>query len=852
MKTTTTHRTQFDENLLHHSDSPSRRVLTNRSRGLFASADGTDLTAIAFAEERPVLRVWRGAESLAAHDLAGRPSSCFWVPTDGGLELWLSCEAAVYRCPDARSAPQRVGGTHGLLQDVVADGDGRLFLAVSQNGKLNVLVREGNEETETPIDDETGAASLAVDDRGELHLAYEKLQGIEYRHLRISARGVSTLRKERAAEAFGFQPVILAHGGRMILAYLGESCRPDSMRRLGRGWERLGRGGYIAACVLEDGVWSRYRLADSHQVVKRLCPIDGAYGGGDHDRLLVRMDEYGPPSLGIGPDGVPQVFWVNETRRWVYASRFLQHGFSAPAEVRGPFEQLAGPCLVPRETPGHRSGMPIIVATRSRVYQDTIALPSRQIGSARRIDFLQADEIAENCGVTVKINPMQRHPENPVIPKGEPGSFDDAFVVANIRRDGDGWRADYAYVNRRKPTVKTRDGRAESDDGIHWTKLEPLPYKDRYTVDGEASEHTYAIRFIIDPDEPDTEHRFKGFVRVYDTGPWGWAAVTSPDGSSWQKVKDNRTVVNADDDLRLWVDPDAPAARRFKASSISRSHPGRVCVQWTSADGMHWDGERDTLDFEEPFEARPDRGTTGRILVDPWAGPEDEDEIHGGYVFRDGNRYICHYMKWSADGHIVPALATSLDGLNFTRVAGGAPSLPLGQPGTWDSGRIALREAPFEVEGMWRQYYTGCGWKHGLAGAGARTSPFGINAPNQMGCAELPVGRWACLRLKGGFDAGELTTIPYTLKTASRLMVDLEGEGNASIVLAVLDADTRDPVPGFGFDACDSIDGSDRWKPVSWKGRGLETLGQTELRIGIRMQGHRIKLYGLELQPISR
>ena len=70
--------------------------------------------------------------------------------------------------------------------------------------------------------------------------------------------------------------------------------------------------------------------------------------------------------------------------------------------------------------------------------------------------------------------------------------------------------------------------------------------------------------------------------------------------------------------------------------------------------------------------------------------------------FRDGDRWLLHYMKWTPDGHVIPALASSRDGLNYTRVCGGTPTLPLGEPGTWEAGRVAFRNPPYLVDGVWR------------------------------------------------------------------------------------------------------------------------------------------------------
>jgi hypothetical protein len=190
---------------------------------------------------------------------------------------------------------------------------------------------------------------------------------------------------------------------------------------------------------------------------------------------------------------------------------------------------------------------------------------------------------------------------------------------------------------------------------------------------------------------------------------------------------------------------------------------------------------RETLDYHDPFGSAPDRGTTGRILLDSWSGPDDEDEIHGGFVFRDGSRWLLHYMKWSGDGHICCALAASRDGLNFARVAGGRQSLPVG-------------------DGVWRQYYTGCGCKHGLGGIGARTSHFGLNAPNQEGLAEMPTGRWAHLQLRRDAEEGECVTAPLVLASPHRLTLDVEGLGGANLAsCAVWDVRTGSPLPSFGY-----------------------------------------------------
>ena len=842
------HRTQFDEQLLAGSQSSDPVVAANHGRHMVVSH--AVMTALSWAGAKPVLRVWNDRRLLAAHPLAANPSA----PVLAGSALWISAGGSILRASPAHAAPEPVPGLTGVLLDAVPAPDGRTVLVFSHEGKLWLAAVGESGLERTAVDAGAGRASLEFDSAGALHLAYEKRQGIEYRRydVRGSLEKAKPAHAERVAEAFGFHPVLLAANGRLLLAWLGESCRLPSSTPRSPAWERLGRGGYIAVLVGENGKGRCHRLADSRQIVKPWAPIDSAYSGGVNRELRVHYEEFSAPTLCLGPDGVVQVLWADTERRWIYGARLLGDEFSPASEVRGPLEQLTGPCLAPRRVPSEAAGIPIAMVTRPRTYLDRIALPERAVPSGRRIDFVHADELAEARGVEAQVNRMTRRPENPIIPVDPPGGVYDGAIVPNILRDRQCWRADIMYISapNANPNTPDRgwrpDGIAVSDDGIHWKKLAPVPLEKRMKVDGVSR---YSIRFVEDPQEKNPAWRFKGFWRSPDHEPWGYLVVTSADGSNWTKFREQKIIVRADDDLRVWIDPDDIPERRFKASAISRSFCGRVCAQWTSPDGLRWDGERDTLDLADPFGARPDRGSSGRILLDSWSGPDDEDEIHGGYVFRDGQRWLLHYMKWTGDGHIYCGLAASRDGLNFARVGGGAPTLPLGEAGTWDGGRVALREAPFRVGDVWRQYYTGCGWKHGMGGIGAKTSHFGLNAPNQGGAAEIPVGHWVHVQVSREADFGEFTTVELRLARAYDLTADAEGleTPGASLACGVVDVRTGKFVPGFGLNECDPVRQSGRALRITWRGQGLKALGARAVRLRVRLAGYRAKLFGVNL-----
>ncbi|MBI4023787.1 MAG: hypothetical protein HY360_02335 [Verrucomicrobia bacterium] len=857
----TTHRTQFDGELL--AESKAAVVCRNHGRQVLALEDGSVFTALVWAGDAPVLRVWKGRELAAEHFLNGQPSApCLVSDGKGGVTLWISVDDKVCSLSPLTKAPMPVEGRPGVIQDVAVGSNGRVFLAVQRGTGLYLASTDSKSSDVFCVDDQAGQASLEFDTAGRLHLAFEKKHGIEYRQFQTDAPALKTVRNERPAGAFGYAPVLLAHDGKIFLGYLGESCRPadrDAEFWKGKPWHRRnGLGGYVAVLVFDGDRWQRFALADSQQFVKPIWPKTERFGY-DYPNVEVRaqLDEFSPPALTVGPDGVTQVFWANTARRWIFSSRFLGADFSPAVEVRGPLETLTGPCLLLKRVPPNRREMPLAMITKTRTYLDALRLPSREVHQGRRIDFLQPDELAECHGLELALNTMRRFADNPVMRSSGPGAHDEAGrVLMDIIREGDTWRAQ--CLSKATGRKWRRERLITSPDGIQWPQSPHIPDSETYLLDGEPKPLVFrGLSYVEDQKETNPQHRFKGFLA--HGPPWGnMAPVTSPDGIQWFTVKDRVTPIMSDGCF-VWIDEDDIPERRFKAIGNARSFCGRVCAQWTSPDGLHWNDQRDSLDFNDPFGSEPywwedyPHGSTGRILVDPWAGPNDEDEIHGGVVFRDGDRWLLHYMKWTADGHIIPALAASRDGINYSRVGGGVATLPLGEPGTWDSGRIALAEPPFQVGGVWRQYFTGCGWKHGLFGEGKaphRTSNnVGLYSPNQVGIAEIEVGHWGHLWVSRAGNSGTLVTIPLGLKQPHVLSLDIDGldqPGN-SIACAILAAETKRPLAGYDFSFCDPIPGNGREMTVSWRGSGSEKIGPSTIRIAVRLTGHRVKLFGLNL-----
>ena len=782
-----THRTQFDAQLLAESYDPL--LVANHGRHLRISPNGDVRTALAWGGDKPRLRLYKNRELAEEYPLSGLPSA----PVLTADHVWYSVGTVVYR------GREQFPGIQGKLLDAATASNGATVLAFSAEDRLRLALLGTQGPKFVPVDEGVGRASLEFDFSGALHVAYEKRYGIEHR---IFENGLLR-QSERVAEAYGFHPVLLGHNGDVILAYLGESCRLPSVKPGSDGWERLGRGGYVAALIRHDGRWLRYRLADSRPISKALYPAGdadsaradirmngwseiGSYSEGVSRQLINHMEEFGPPAVGVGGDGVVQVLWSDNERRWIYGARLLGDEFTPLHEIRGPLEQLTGPCLIPKNATGSQ-GVPLAMVTRSRVYLDRIALPASEVANGRRINFITPDELAHCRGLEFRVNQMQRRPENPM-PSAAMAEYR-ATLMSRVRN--------------RVPSVE-------------------------------------------DPNENNPAHRFKGFTSDPEYQGFEWLPVTSRDGITWERVPHPRTIVRGES-LRVWIDPDDVPERRYKVNVQGRTFCGRTSGQYTSPNGIEWNDERDTLDFQDPFRSRPDPNPTGRILLDSWSGPEDECELHGGSVFREGDRWLLHYMKWSPDGHIYCALAASRDGLNFSRVGGGAATLPLGEAGTWDAGRVAFFQPPSRDGNLWKQYYSGCAWKHGLGGGGAAgwttTTPilFRTISPQQTGVAEIPVGHWVHLQTRREAEEGEIATVPLRLTRAHSLKVDSEGD---TLKVAIFDPTNGRELPGFGYAEFDPLATTGA---ATWHGHGLETLGARALQLRIRITGPRVKLFGLEL-----
>ena len=441
----------------------------------------------------------------------------------------------------------------------------------------------------------------------------------------------------------------------------------------------------------------------------------------------------------------------------------------------------------------------------------------------------------------------------------------------------------FVYEARTQDGRKSRYAWATSTDGIHWEK----PSLGLVEFEGSKQNNLFptpeSLRLwhvVYDPDDPDPQRRYKGFL-----GFRGRRPVVSPDGLRWQVI-DSPTLPSGDAGTLTYD----RKSNQFLGMLKFMGRHGRSYNISTSKDFVNWSQPRllfetDELDqklavetirrrLADPHLAKP-------LFVDPdpgigWRPPPDRKltptwraECYNIGVFPYEGLYVAWLMiyhpvgqrlpEWrNADGFHLIQLAMTRDLQNWVRLGDREPfigpsRLDQGLVGNYDRLQLMVMNRPVEMGDELWFYYTGMKRRvpqHDRYPDGSPRSPDTLSPSERADWIDdthsaiclAVLRRDGFVSLDAGQAEGYVLTKPLRID-GERLYLNLDAGRRGSAEVEIVGVSGA-PVPGFSrSDAVPAIGDAVRL-PVSWSGAGgLGRLGGRTVRLKIHLKS--ASLYAL-------
>ncbi len=560
------------------------------------------------------------------------------------------------------------------------------------------------------------------------------------------------------------------------------------------------------------------------------------------------------PQLARDDQGVAWVFWTNSARGHSFYSRWLGKSFGAPYECRTigePEGQAVHPDagVVPdrrdqrwqdlthdgamagltlsdfhsvqkQMSPGSGNLGVAIAGTgpSAGVYFDRVVVPELKVEAGRKVLFLDLLEVSALGGLTESFQAMKKHPSNPVLETGPPGSFDGlrAHAYGEVLHEEGKFRMWYTGLGRWQRPHHV--GYAESEDGVNWVKpiLNQVEYggsKANNIVDLDyRGRGAYVPMIFKDERDPDPSRRYKALVQQ-----GGNTLHYSPDGIRWSTA--GTTNRNFGDRKNLFYDALEPKAeRRWKVFSHCTVPPHdwvrETCRYW-STDLLEW-----TVDPRNP-------------ILHPRAGTEVEQHLTSVWPY--AGLYLGMFDIWGPDQLTPQQLIASRDGVNFVHVFDGQPVIELGKEGEWDAGWVSPVNLPLQVGDEHWYYYSGSATTIGFFEEW-------ISVPMFTGLATIRRDGFVSLKVEKDSRAGWFTTIPLQA-TGTSLQLEINAQrlsrGEGRILVELLEEGST--VARSSAVSADGVEVPVLW-PYGGQNLSLPT-GRESLQLRFRLEGQAQQLY---------
>jgi len=359
-------------------------------------------------------------------------------------------------------------------------------------------------------------------------------------------------------------------------------------------------------------------------------------------------------------------------------------------------------------------------------------------GTTEQVFFAFDDHsIAWQHNLKLTLETAQKHPANPVLCSGAPGSPDagHAILYGTVLKQGDTFRMWYLGMHEPEIVKGQAPGwwrpmcYAESKDGVTWTKPElglvefnGSTKNNICLIEGDPHSMTRVNDFLsvlYEPDEPDPSKRYKCAYIAHmpiedvkgghsEVGPnekrWGsFVAATSADGLKWTCVGDR---------------PANAGGERFEVSGLYRfgdfyyatgqllspwswrpdgSDIGRDMLAYRSPDFVTWSKAK-AFSYARPGQLSevPVKGQQMHMGAGLWNRGNVMVGLHG--MWQDADQPPPKGKSWNLGVHVDLGLMISNDGVHFREPVPGFKIIPRGKEGEWDDVAI-LQGHAFVNEG---------------------------------------------------------------------------------------------------------------------------------------------------------
>ncbi len=413
------------------------------------------------------------------------------------------------------------------------------------------------------------------------------------------------------------------------------------------------------------------------------------------------------------------------------------------------------------------------------IFADYLA-PSGELASHWYLMVDDGHIESRGAGIERLYHPFQKYSNNPVLRADKSWEGNIVQLYGTVFP---GFRMWYSSLNSELNLAQVLF--ASSNDGFSWTKPN-LPGGPGNAL--FAGQTANLVSVVYNP--ADRQKPYK--LAIYKNN--AFYGYYSKDGITTTSFSENPILNSGSDVGHFYWDAHTGTYRgSFKGSEEIFGVQRRVVRFIESSDFVHW--------TQFP-------GYLSADIVDEVVFSGYFPALYGMPVFPMGEQYIG--LLWlikardqsGQHGQVLVQLASSHDGLNWTREEGNRPAiLDIGPSGAWDSGQVYTSIRPVKVDNRLWLYYSGCNREHGSLLQGTTCS---------IGLARIGLNRLASLTGNGVV----ITQALYP--NGSCLHLNYDGSNGDMRVELLTEADV--PIPGYEASNCVLLSSDSQDQVVTWAG----------------------------------